>query len=113
MKLTLPYPPSANLYWRSYRGMVVVSREASNYKLMVKLRCTMAGYVPHQGAVAVTVRLYRPRRSGDLDNRLKVLLDSLNGGAWKDDSQVVELHAYRYDDAKNPRVEVEIEEATE
>lgn len=111
MKLVLPYPPSANTYWRVYRNMVVVSQAARDYKLAVLLIAGKAGQIVQHGPVAVTVRLYRPQRSGDLDNRLKVLLDSLNGLAWRDDSQVVELHAYRHDDKKYPRVEVEIEEA--
>ena len=58
------------------------------------------------------LRGLRPQRSGDLDNRLKCLLDSLNGIAWSDDGQIVEIHAYRHDDKKNPRVEIEINPAT-
>jgi len=44
-----------------------------------------------------------------LDNTLKVLLDALNGCAWVDDSQVVELHALRLEDPADPRVEVRVE----
>lgn len=35
-----------------------------------------------------------------------------NGIAYSDDGQIVELHAYRFDDKNNPRMEVEIETAT-
>jgi Holliday junction resolvase RusA-like endonuclease len=31
--------------------------------------------------------------------------------AFEDDSQVVEIHAHRMDDAANPRVEVRVERA--
>ena len=31
VSFTLPYPPSANRYWRSYRGRVVKSEEARRY----------------------------------------------------------------------------------
>jgi Holliday junction resolvase RusA-like endonuclease len=55
--------------------------------------------------------VYRPRKAGDLSNRIKVLEDALNGIAWIDDKQIVEIHARREDDASNPRVEVRIEEA--
>lgn len=44
----------------------------------------------------------------DTDNCIKCVLDSCNGLAWTDDSQVAELHAVKlYSD--EPRVEVEIE----
>jgi len=59
--------------------------------------------------VAVTVRLYRPAKRGDIDNSLKVLLDALQGHVYNDDAQIVELHAYRYDDKRDPRVEVDVE----
>lgn len=32
----------------------------------------------------------------DLDNVLKLCLDALNGHAFKDDVQVIQLHAYRF-----------------
>lgn len=104
MYMVLPYPPSTNRYWRTFRGRTVVSAEAKAYKKDVSLK----GCIPFPGPVALTVRLYRPQRSGDLDNRLKVLCDALNGHAWHDDKQVEEIHAYRFDDKTNPRVEVEV-----
>lgn len=110
MRLTLPYPPSGNRYWRVFRGIVVPSQEAKTYKASVKFRAMNQDvFEPLKGEVVVSVAVFRPQRSGDLDNRLKVLLDSLRGVAFADDKQVVELHARRYDDASNPRVEVTVE----
>lgn len=108
MKVTLPYPPSANRYWRAFRGRTVLSAEAKSYKKQVAAILKAAGWVPSEGPVAYTANIYRPLKSGDLDNRLKVLGDALTGFAWVDDKQVVELHAYRHDDKANPRVEMEI-----
>lgn len=110
--IELPYPPSANVYWRMVqpkngRARMVVSAEARAYKATVRTALLKAGVRPLDGAVTLTVRLYRPQKSGDLDNRLKVLGDSLNGLAWHDDEQVVEIHAYRLDDKARPRVEVD------
>jgi crossover junction endodeoxyribonuclease RusA len=112
MNLTLPYAPSANRYWRNYRGVTVVSDEARDYKDIVRLIATRQGVEPVSGPVALTVTVYRPRKSGDLDNRLKVLLDALGGVAYHDDKQVRELHAYLCDDRTNPRVEVVVQEMT-
>jgi crossover junction endodeoxyribonuclease RusA len=113
MRLVLPYPPSANTYWRHNRGRTHVSNEARAYRTRVLLQVLTArdGRPPHVGPVVVTVTAYRPARRGDLDNTLKVLLDALRGAAYQDDSQVVELHAMRFDDKANPRVVVSVEAA--
>ena len=106
--VVLPLPPSANRYWRSVHGRVVVSAAAKAYKAGVWLQAQHAGLHPFAGPVAIYVHVYRARKAGDLDNANKVLLDSLCGIAYSDDSQIVELHAWRHDDPANPRVEVEV-----
>lgn len=102
--MTLPIPPSANRYWRSYGGHVVVSSEARDYKAAV--RYSTLGVRPFDGLVAVNVTVFRERKAGDLDNYLKILLDALKGVLYDDDSAVVEIHAFREDDKSHPRVEV-------
>jgi crossover junction endodeoxyribonuclease RusA len=111
VKLTLPVPPSANDYWKIWRGRAVVSAEARSYKQGVKLRALTEGLrKPLSGPVVASVAVYRKQRRGDLDNFLKVLLDALKGIAFEDDSQVSEIHASRFEDPSNPRVVVTIEE---
>jgi crossover junction endodeoxyribonuclease RusA len=110
MTFTLPEPPSSNRYWRVFRGHAVTSAEARAYKKRVAVMLH-AKVRPPTGPVSVTVSWYRSRKSGDLDNRLKVTLDALKGIAFRDDKQVTVLHAYRFDDKKNPRVEVTVTEA--
>ncbi len=106
MRISLPYPPSTNRYYRTYRGHVTISAEAKAYK--AKVRGILFMGRPYDGPVSVSLDVYRPRKSGDLDNRLKVTLDALRGIAFHDDSQVVEIRAVRHDDKGNPRVEIEI-----
>lgn len=110
--LVLGMPPSANRYWRQRKqGGVYVSDEAQSYKDETALLARSQGLkTPIEGDVAVAFRFYRARKSGDLDNRLKVLIDALKGVAYHDDKQITEIHAYRFDDAKDPRVEIEIAE---
>ena len=105
--LTLPIPPSANKYWRTWKGRFLVSEEARVYKSAVKILAR--GYDPISGNVSLVVHVFRPRRIGDLDNYLKVLMDSLRGVLYEDDSQVVVIYATRHEDPKNPRVEVSCE----
>ncbi len=105
--LTIPLPPSANRYWRMWNNRVVMSTEARKFKQSVALM--YARTQPIDGDVAVTLKVYRERRAGDLDNFLKVALDSLKGIAFNDDKQVKEIAASLHDDKHNPRVEVTIE----
>lgn len=50
-----------------------------------------------------------PTKKPDIDNCVKSILDALNRVAFSDDTQVVELHCYKYY-SHEPRVEVTIEE---
>ena len=110
--IVLPLPPSANRYWRNYNGVTVVSDAAKTYKTGVWLQAQQAGMHPYTGLVAVHLHVYRKQRRGNLDNFVKVALDSLIGIAYQDDDQVVEMHVYRHDDKANPRVEVDVRTVT-
>jgi len=102
---TLPYPPSANRYWRVARnGRPYVSKETKLYKTAVWSQMYM--HDPLEAEVYLIVDIYRPRKSGDLDNRLKVLQDALQNYAYIDDSQIVAIYARRHDDKECPRAEV-------
>lgn len=104
--ITLSVPPSANAYWRDRvandpRKKAFVQRyqtkEAVDYKKMVKTLSYAAGWRPVQKPSEVSLRIvwHRTQRRGDLDNRLKVLLDALQGTAYVDDSQVAAIEAVR------------------
>ncbi len=135
--LTLPIPPSANRYWRTFtprghkRALVVVSDEARAYKADVATLAMVGGVRPLPGRIALTVRLYPSRpmdwqrratkdpyawddtvRCIDLDNALKVLVDALKGIAYGDDSWVRSIRAERCEpDEQGGRVEVEVSSA--
>ena len=108
MNLVLPYPPSANDYWRTVKGRVYVTDRARAYKDAVALYLNTQRIARFEHDVAVSMKVYRPRRIGDLDNTLKVLLDAIKGRVFRDDSQVTLINAERLDDATNPRVELTV-----
>jgi crossover junction endodeoxyribonuclease RusA len=110
IQLTLPMPPSLNVYWRKFRNRMVISDAGLAFRTATHVICQNAEITPFQGRIAVTVKVYRPANRGDLDNSLKAILDALNQCAYRDDSQIDELHAYKYLDRANPRVEVEVRE---
>ena len=111
IRLTLPYPPSTNRYWRTTkRGTTYVSPEAKAYKAEVGWLAKAAGVEPLTGDLFVTAQVYRPRKAGDLSNRQKVLEDALQGFAYLDDNQIAGYYFTRHDDKDNPRVEIVIEQ---
>ena len=126
--LELPVPPSSNRYWRSlllkgrskktkanpdgWASVMVRSTEARVYIQNTKVAFhQQIGYEfrPFIGRVAVTITWRRERRAGDLDNRVKILLDAIKGLAYEDDGQIVEEHAYRID-GETPGMTVRIVE---
>lgn len=108
--MTLDVPPSSNRYFRIFRNRAVRTSEADGYRNKVLINARNRGIkpLPLHARLSLTVKWYRAIRAGDLSNRIKVLEDSLQGVCFVNDSQVVELHAYRYEDPERPRVEVEI-----
>lgn len=114
--LMLPEPPSSNRYWRHAKGRTYLSAEALAYRAAVaavwaEVRTKNRRIKKLAGPIAVTLHWHRGRKSGDLDNRIKQLLDALRGWAYDDDKQVVEIHAYRHDKPRHANVVVTIEAA--
>ena len=95
--LVLPAPPTANHRLFVRDGRMIKSKSARAYQKMVQLAARTNGCVCLTGPVAVELHWHRKYKRGDLDNRFKNALDALKGVCWIDDSQIVELHAYRHD----------------
>jgi len=113
LRLTLPYPPSANRQWRSPGGRVKLSQAARDYRQNVYAAVIDQGARPLSGRLVFSVTGYPPdkRQDRDLDNvAFKAVLDALEAaGVIPDDSQVKELHAYWGDlDHPHGRLEVEL-----
>lgn len=110
--LKFPEPPSAGLYWRLWRGKIVKTAQARAYQQGVYHQALAEGRRPIEDCDVKVSLWWRPSsRRGDLDNRLKVILDALQGALYENDRQVVELHAYRLDATKPGWVLVEVEPA--
>ncbi|MGK3116684.1 RusA family crossover junction endodeoxyribonuclease [Candidatus Pantoea formicae] len=96
MKLTLPFPPTVNTYWRNTSKGVLISASGRSFRsnaignIMEQLKRAPQPITVH---VAVTVILYPPdNRPRDLDNYLKAAFDSLtHAGIWMDDKQIKRL----------------------
>lgn len=117
VKIILPYPVSANRYWRTFvpngqrRPITLVSEEAKAYKEECGWLAKAAGVrVPFAGTVELHVRLVPENRvCMDLDNCLKVTVDALKGIVYEDDDQIYRIVAERADpDSTGKRLEIDI-----
>jgi crossover junction endodeoxyribonuclease RusA len=130
--LTLPYPLSANRYWRPVKLgahiSIVPTKEAKAFRADIAARCRAQGVrAPLAGRVHIDVKLYpaRPQdwqrrqridgaawddtvRCIDIDNANKVLLDALKDVAIEDDKWVRRLTSERMEPDGEARVVVTI-----
>jgi crossover junction endodeoxyribonuclease RusA len=97
MEFELPFPPSANHYWRHVGARTLISRGGRAFRMTVCSILAARGVRPLSGALEVFIDLYPPdRRRRDVDNSQKALLDALtHGGAYHDDSQIVHLDTWK------------------
>ena len=113
MLLILPYPPSVNSMYRTFRGRMIISKPG---RIWMKIAVAGAkgdcnGWFV-SGACSLAIRAYLPdNRRRDLDNLLKPLQDCItHAGIWKDDCQVKDLRITHCGvDKVHPRCELTIE----
>lgn len=105
IELRLPYPPSTNRYFRIFRNRVVKGAAARQFKIVAVDVASKVGVVCSTGPMVLDVTLLPKltQKGGaskvllDLDNCLKVAIDSLQEIVFWNDRQVQEIHA-RYGD---------------
>jgi len=129
IELVLPWPPSVNHYKKV--GRIITTRTGKKYQQRINNSETTGyyyqvymiakRYLPQEGvkfndsatiSLEVHAYLYPPnKRRYDLDNRLKVLLDSLvHAQIIKDDSQITRLYVEKMDTINQGKVVVKIQE---
>lgn len=104
---TLPYPPSVNHYLkRTKLGVVYKTPKAKEYcKTVARQLFEMH---PTEGPVELTIKFWTPdNRRRDVDNILKVMLDSLSGILYHDDSQIFKITLEKMGKDGIGRVEIE------
>lgn len=98
LNLTLPWPPSANTYWRHVGLKVLISEKGRAYRKAVADQVLIQrGAKLLTGRLAVDIIAFVPdKRRRDLDNLFKSCLDAItHAGVWLDDEQVDSLSIRR------------------
>jgi len=101
IEIELNYPPSANRYWRCFRNRMVPSKDAVAFKAHVKSTVGASEYnLTHDDVLVIIELLPKLTAKGeasktciDIDNALKVVLDSLQGIIYENDKQVKKIIA--------------------
>ena len=112
-RITLPWPPSVNRYWRNVEGRTIISAAGRAYRAAVLSEVLQQGAAQHYtGRLRVRIVAHPPdRRRRDLDNLQKALLDGLEfAGVFDDDGQIDDLRIVRGERVRGGRVVVEVEE---
>lgn len=111
--IVLPWPPSLNRYWRTFRGRMLISADGRTYR-QEAVAAALAGHRFGAAKVRVSIDAWVPdNRRRDVDNLLKAPLDALcHAGIYDDDSQIWELSIRRAGlDRERPRLEITVEAA--
>jgi len=123
--LELPFPPTANTYYRTVRMgklcRVILSNRARVYKEEVarevstiqnnnETRFDCLPFLPSD-RISIDIKLYAPnRRKYDIDNRIKPLLDALAFAVvFPDDEAVDKIIVTRQEIVKGGKVIVELQ----
>lgn len=114
IKIVLPFPPGTNnlfdtfIDWKNRKQRRVPSKRYVLWRKEAEKVLLKTKKMILRGQIGIRFKIYRPRRSGDWDGFVKAPQDFLQGWFYIDDNQIIDARVLRYDDAENPRVEIEI-----
>ncbi len=113
--IELPFPPTINSYYgHTRRGVKYITKKGKSFREEVRVACVEqnAYNLSLTSRIQLDVILYPPdRRTRDLDNYMKALLDALTlAKVWGDDEQIDSLTAHRGKLIKGGKCSVRISE---
>lgn len=86
------------------------AKALKEYERAFYLQCPFRG-IDIQYYFAIEVKVFHESNRPDLDNAMKILLDCLQScKVIRNDRYCTEIHAYKFVDKTNPRVEITIKE---
>ena len=108
--LVLPIPPTVNHHYGQRGKQRFIAKQGKLFRHMVAVEVNNTGYrgeFDSSDRLAVEITLHLPTRRGDIDNRIKPLLDALeHSDLFPNDSQIDRIEVERGDPVKGGRCEV-------
>lgn len=111
LTIKIPFPPSVNHLWILTRGRKVINKQYQEFiDSIVSALIGRQNLLDDSDYYSVSLIAFpSDRRRRDLDNLFKATLDALTRAKiWRDDSQVVEIHAVKGPAAEEAFVIVKI-----
>jgi Holliday junction resolvase RusA-like endonuclease len=100
----IPMPPPINQTYKISRRFMYKSKEARAFECEVV--SLLSGVVPTDKEVRLRLDMYFKTNASDIDGRIKITLDSMQGFLYDNDRQIIELNVTKRIDKIRPRVEV-------
>ncbi len=108
----LPYPPSVNGYWRSFKGRQIISARGRSYRISAIETLRELNLINEriEARVSLSVVIHPPTaRKYDIDNWCKAPFDALtHAGFWLDDEQVDHLTIKKGEKVKGGSIWMEV-----
>lgn len=109
----MPWPPSINGYWRTFRNRQIISKRGREYRKRAIQHIKELGLFDKQIASPVQIKMILnppTLRKYDVDNFNKALFDAFShAGFWLDDEQIDLLQIVKGKKIKGGNVEMFIE----
>lgn len=103
--VSLPLPPPLNSVYRMGRGSYYKSTAAKDFTQLCGVLLARYKTIEKEQNIGISLK-FSLKRDADIDSRLKVLLDSMQGFLYENDSQIIELVVSKEKTKGEPSVEV-------
>ena len=109
---TMQYESYVKVLYRQKYGRYTIFKEDDELHLDIKAYYKIAKSTPKYLKEMMIIGMFKPTKKPDVDNIIKIIADSLNEVAYKDDKQIVACSCQKFY-ASEPRVEIVISKLNE
>lgn len=117
IEFTMPWPPSINGYWRTFRNRQIISKRGREYRSNAIAHLIDINLYNKKLSKSLSVELVLnppTLRRYDIDNFNKALFDALSHGKfWVDDEQVIELRIIKGIKVKGGNIQLKVKELSD
>lgn len=105
---TKPIPVNQKYFVRNGRNILSKKYRDAKEAMQWEITAAWSGEALTEDVTLNIMQYFGDNRKRDIDAYLKILLDSMTGIVYNDDSQITEMHIYKEKDLDNPRIEIQV-----